>query len=283
MPRPLAGAARHFRFNLMRIATWNVNSVKARLPHVVRWLGEEKPDIACLQELKCVDEAFPRAEIESLGYNVETHGQKTYNGVALLSRLPFEDVTRGLPNFEDEQSRYIEAVVSTPTKNALRVASLYLPNGNPVKDEQGGLSAKYTYKLNWMAALKAHAQTLLAYEEAFVLAGDYNVIPTPEDCYNPPAWEGDALFRPETHDAYYSLINLGLTEALSTLRKTGDDTYTFWDYQRGARPKNHGIRIDHHLLSPLAADALQNVHIDAHTRDWQRPSDHVPVIIELDI
>lgn len=261
----------------MRIASWNVNSIKARLPNVIRWLEEEKPDIACLQELKCVDEAFPRSEIESLGYNIETHGQKTYNGVALLSRLPLEDVTRGLPDFEDEQARYIEAVVSTE-QGALRVASLYLPNGNPV---EGGAGPKYRYKLDWMAALEKHAQTLLSYEEAFVLAGDYNVIPTPADTHDPQAWEGDALFRPETHAAYRRLLNLGLTEALSTLHNTGDDTYTFWDYQGGARRRNHGIRIDHHLLSPLAADKLRNVHIDAHTRDWEKPSDHVPIVLEL--
>ncbi|MGC6511378.1 MAG: exodeoxyribonuclease III [Parvibaculales bacterium] len=261
----------------MRIATWNVNSVKARLPNVLRWLEEEKPDVACLQELKCVDEAFPRAEIEALGYNVETHGQKTYNGVALLSKFPLEDVSRGLPDFEDEQARYIEAVVSD--KNlTVRVASLYLPNGNPV---EGGTGAKYTYKLDWMAALEAHAKTLLSYEEAFVLAGDYNVIPTPADTHDPVAWDGDALFRPETHAAYRRLLNLGLTEALSSLRDTGDDTYTFWDYQGGARRRNHGIRIDHHLLSPLAADRLESVHIDAHTRDWEKPSDHVPVVMEL--
>lgn len=276
----------------MKIATWNVNSVKARLPNLLRWLEEEKPDIACLQELKCVDEAFPRAEIEALGYNIETHGQKTYNGVALLSRLPLEDVLRGLPDFDDEQARYIEAVVSTPNGKALRVASLYLPNGNPVEpvelveDDAGAKGAKggkYTYKLTWMAALKAHAKRLLSYEEAFVLAGDYNVIPTNADCYDPQAWEGDALFRPETHEAYYSLLNLGLTEALSTLQNTGDTTYTFWDYQAGARRKNNGVRIDHHLLSPLGADHLRSVHIDAHTRDWEKPSDHVPVVLELDI
>jgi exodeoxyribonuclease III len=288
----------------MKIASWNVNSIKARLPNVLRWLEEAQPDIVGLQELKCIDEAFPRAEIEALGYNVETHGQKTYNGVALLSKLPLEDVSRGLPDFEDEQSRYIEAVVSTPKGAALRVASLYLPNGNPTGDDGQSrssseavarhntrstseavaqtLSPKYTYKLAWMAALEKHAQTLLGYEEAFILSGDYNVIPTPEDCYNPASWEGDALYRPETHAAFRRIVNLGLTEAVASSAQTGDDTYTFWDYQAGAWPKNNGIRIDHHLMSPLAADMLAGFDIHRHTRDWEKPSDHVPVVIELD-
>ena len=173
----------------MKIVSWNVNSVKARLPNLLAYLQEAKPDVVCLQELKCVDEAFPRMEVEALGYNVETHGQKTYNGVALLSKSPLEDVTRGLPNFEDEQSRYIEAVVSTD-KGAVRVASLYLPNGNPT---EGGSGPKYSYKLAWMAALEAHARSLMAHEEAVVLAGDYNVIPTAADVHDPAAWEGDAL------------------------------------------------------------------------------------------
>ena len=264
----------------MKLASWNVNSIKARLPNVLRWLEEVQPDVVGLQELKCVDEAFPRAEIEALGYNVETHGQKTYNGVALLSKLPLEDVTRGLPGFEDEQSRYIEAVVSTD-KGALRVTSIYLPNGNPTGDD--GQHEKAVYKLNWMAALEKHAQSLLGYEEAFALSGDFNVIPTPEDCYSPKAWEGDALYRPETHAAFRRIINLGLTEAVASSAQTGDDTYTFWDYQAGAWPKNNGIRIDHHLLSPLAADRFNGFDIHRHTRDWEKPSDHVPVVIELDV
>ena len=267
----------------MKIASWNVNSVKARLPNLTRWLEESAPDIACLQELKCVDEAFPREDIEALGYNVETHGQKTYNGVALLSKYPLEDLRRGLPGFEDEQARYIEAVVSA-NGSAVRVASLYLPNGNPVIPENSGdgFHEKYTYKLDWMAALEVHANTLLSSEETFVLAGDYNVIPTPADCHAPDKWEGDALYRPETHAAFRRLLNLGLTEAVSTLAVTDDTTYTFWDYQGGARRKNNGIRIDHHLLSPPAADRLIDFGIDAYTRDWEKPSDHVPVWVELE-
>ena len=262
---------------MMKIACWNVNSVKARLPNLLAWLQQAQPDIACLQELKCIDEAFPHSAVEALGYNIETHGQKTYNGVALLSKFPLEDVRRGLPDFADEQARYIEAVVSTSKGGAVRVASLYLPNGNPVDSD------KYGYKLDWMAALEAHAQNLLAHEEAFVLAGDFNVIPQAADCYAPESWEGDALYRPETRAAFRRLLNLGLTEIIGTMAVTGDDTYSFWDYQAGAWPKNNGIRIDHHLLSPLAADAFVQFGIDRHTRDWEKPSDHVPVWIELDI
>ena len=181
-----------------------------------------------------MDEAFPREDIEALGYNVETHGQKTHNGVALLSKYPLEDVRRGLPGFEDDQARYIEAVASA-NGSALRVASLYLPNGNPVTQERGeAFHEKYSYKLGWMAALEAHAKTLLSFEEAFALAGDYNVIPTPADCHDPDKWEGDALYRPETHAAFRRLLNLGLTEAVNTA-VTDDTTYTFWDYQGGAR------------------------------------------------
>ena len=275
MPRRHVAAALLFQSKML-IASWNVNSVKARLQNLLTWLEEDKPDIVGLQELKCIDDAFPRAEIEALGYNVETFGQKTYNGVALLSRYRLEDVTRGIPGFEDEQSRYIEAVVST-SSGALRVASLYLPNGNPVD------SPKYPYKLAWMAAFEKHAASLMQNEEAFVLAGDYNAIPAPQDVHAPDAWEGDALYRPETREAFRRLLNLGLTEAIGTLTTTGPDTYTFWDYQGGAWPKNKGIRIDHHLLSPLAADKLVNIRIDKHTRDWEKPSDHVPVLIELDM
>ncbi|MGI9440222.1 MAG: exodeoxyribonuclease III [Parvibaculales bacterium] len=260
----------------MKLACWNVNSVNARLANLLAWLENAKPDIVGLQELKCQDESFPRMEVEALGYNVATYGQKSYNGVALLSKYPLEDIIYGLPDFADEQARYIEAVVSTPS-GALRVASLYAPNGNPVDSD------KYNYKLNWMAALETHAQNLLAHEEAFVLAGDFNVIPSPADCYDPLAWEGDALYRPETRTAFRRLVNLGLIEVIGTMAVTGDDTYSFWDYQAGAWPKNNGIRIDHHLLSPLAADAYVRFGIDRHTRDWEKPSDHVPVWIELDI
>ena len=260
----------------MQIATFNVNSVKQRIGHLCEWLKDVSPDIVCLQEIKCVDEAFPRMEIEALGYNVETHGQKTFNGVALLSKHPFDEVTRGLPgDDEDVQARYIEGVVSTKT-GVVRVGGLYLPNGNPLGTE------KFTYKLAWMDRLIAHAKTLLAYEEPFVLAGDYNVIPMPLDAKNPDAWTNDALFQPESRAKFRELLSLGLTDALRATTDEGG-LYTFWDYQAGAWQRNNGIRIDHLLLSPQAADKLTGVVIDKEMRAQEKPSDHVPVRAIFDI
>ncbi|TAJ69560.1 MAG: exodeoxyribonuclease III [Phenylobacterium sp.] len=259
----------------MRIATWNVNSVNARLETVVRWFEEAKPDVACLQEIKCVDEKFPAEAFERLGYNAAVHGQKTYNGVALLSKTPLEDVRRGLPGDEaDEQARYIEALVSGP--EPVRVGCLYLPNGNPIATE------KFAYKLNWMGRLNAHARRLLALEEPFVLTGDFNVIPEPRDAEFPNNWLGDALFQPESRAAFRALKNLGLTEAY--LQADGaPGAYTFWDYQAGAWQRNNGIRIDHALLSPQAADRLAGVSIHRDVRAWEKPSDHVPLVVELDV
>ncbi len=258
----------------MRIATWNVNSVNARLETVLRWFEEAKPDVACLQEIKCVDEKFPSEAFERLGYNVAVHGQKAYNGVAILSKAPLEDVTRGLPEAgEDEQSRYIEAVVSGP--RPIRVGCIYLPNGNPIGTE------KFAYKLNWMGRLHRHAQALLALEEPFALLGDYNVIPEPRDAEFPKNWVEDALFQPESREAFRALKWLGLTEAY--LEADGAaGAYTFWDYQAGAWQRNNGIRIDHALLSPQAADLLTGVSIHRDVRGWEKPSDHVPLVIELD-
>jgi exodeoxyribonuclease-3 len=259
----------------MRIATWNVNSVNARLDTVVRWFEEARPDVACLQEIKCVDEKFPAEAFERLGYNLAVHGQKTYNGVALLSKAPLEDVRRGLPGDDtDEQARYVEAVVSGPTP--VRVASIYLPNGNPVGTE------KFAYKLGWMQRLHRHAQDLLTLEEPFALVGDYNVIPEPRDAEFPKNWADDALFQPESRAAFRALKNLGLTEAY--LQADGaPGAYTFWDYQAGAWQRNNGIRIDHALLSPQAADRLAGVSIHRDVRGWEKPSDHVPLVIELDV
>jgi exodeoxyribonuclease III len=254
----------------LTVATWNVNSVRQRIGHLLRWLENTKPDVVCLQEIKTVDETFPTAEIEALGYNVAVHGQKTFNGVALLSRLPLEDVRKGLPGDNgDEQARYIEAVVSAGG-SAMRIASIYLPNGNPAPGE------KYAYKLRWMERLQRHAEGLLALEEPLVLAGDYNVIPAAVDTHDPALWANDALFLPETRAAFQRLLALGLTDAL---RATTDaaKTYTFWDYQAGAWQRNNGIRIDHLLLSPQAADRLESVTIDKDMRDGDKPSDHVPV------
>lgn len=258
----------------MKVATWNINGVRARIGNMLHWLRESAPDIVCLQEIKTVDEQFPRAEVEALGYNVETHGQKGFNGVALLSKLPFDEVTRGLPGDEtDEQARFIEGVFST-SKGALRVASLYLPNGNPVGTE------KFPYKLAWMARLERWARDRLDLEEPLVLAGDYNVIPEPIDARRPEDWVNDALFQPETRQAFRRLGNLGFTEAIRSVTDA-PDTYTFWDYQAGAWQKNNGIRIDHLMLSPEAADHLSSASIEKHVRAWEKPSDHVPVAIEL--
>jgi len=260
----------------MQIATWNINGIKARIDNVLEWLKEAQPDIACLQEIKSVDENFPGSDIEALGYNVATHGQKGFNGVALLSKHPFDEIRRGLPGDpSDEQARFIEGVVSTPS-GVVRVASIYLPNGNPVDTE------KYPYKLSWMKRLEAHARTLLEMEEPLVLAGDYNVIPEPGDCHAPDNWWGDALYRAETRDAFRAYANLGLTDAFRACTDT-TGIYTFWDYQAGAWNKDNGIRIDHLMLSPQAADRLVSCTIDKHVRGWEKPSDHVPVRIELDL
>lgn len=259
----------------MRIATWNVNSVNARLETVLRWFEEAAPDVACLQEIKCVDEKFPAEAFERLGYNIAVHGQKTYNGVAILSKAPLEDVRRGLPGDEaDEQARYLEAVISGP--RPVRVASIYLPNGNPIGTE------KFDYKLNWMARLNAHARELLSYEEPLALVGDYNVIPEARDAANPENWVGDALFQPQSREAFRALQWLGLTEAyMAADGATG--AYTFWDYQAGAWQRNNGIRIDHALLSPQAADMLRGCVIHKDVRGWDKPSDHVPLVVELEV
>ena len=259
----------------MRIASWNINGVKARIDGLVTWLRETSPDVVVLQEIKSVDDGFPAGDIEALGYNVAVHGQKGFNGVAILSKTPLDDISRGLPGDDtDQQSRYIEAVVAAG-KSIIRVGGLYLPNGNPLGTE------KFSYKLAWMARLEAHAQRLLAQEEMFVLAGDYNVIPEPADAKRPGDWLNDALFQPESRAAYRRLINLGLTDAIRACHPEGD-VYTFWDYQAGAFQKNNGIRIDHLLLSPQAADLLRDSGIDKEVRGRDKPSDHVPVWIELD-
>jgi exodeoxyribonuclease-3 len=260
----------------MRIATWNVNSVRQRLEHLQSWLKESSPDIVCLQEIKCTDDAFPREPIEALGYNVAVHGQKTWNGVALLSKCPFDEVAPGLIGDDaDVQARFLEALVSTKT-GVLRVVSLYLPNGNPVNTD------KYTYKLNWMDRLLRFARDRLRLEEPMVLAGDYNVIPSPADAKRPDAWVNDALFLPQTRERFRALINLGLTDGVRAVSDAAD-LFTFWDYQAGAFQKNDGIRIDHLLLSPQAADRLVGAGVDKHVRGWEKPSDHVPAWVDLDL
>ena len=258
----------------MKIASFNVNSVKARLGNLVEWLKEAEPDVVCLQELKCLDEAFPRGEIEDLGYNVATHGQKTYNGVAILSKSPMEDITRGLPgNGADDQARYIEAVIPAG-KTVLRVASIYLPNGNP----QPG--PKFDYKLRWMERLRTRARAILGEEIPALLIGDYNVIPHDDDTYSVAAMADDALMQPESRAAYNRMLGDGWTDALRTRNPAGG-VWTYWDYQAGAWPRDAGFRIDHMLLSPQAADRMTDARVDKEYRGREKASDHAPVWVEL--
>ncbi len=260
----------------LRIATWNVNSIKTRLDAACDWIKRAAPDVVCLQEIKCETQSFPAQAFEDLGYNVVAHGQKSYNGVALLSKWPMDDIITALPGDEaDTQARYIEGVVLAGS-GVVRVASIYLPNGNPVDTE------KYSYKLGWLARLKAHARHLLEYEEALVLAGDYNVIPQPEDVYNPASWVDDALFKLDTRRAYREILNLGLTDAFRAVDNS-PKRYTFWDYQAGAWQKNNGLRIDHLLLSPESAARLLACHVDKSPRSGEKPSDHTPIWADLRI
>ena len=259
----------------MKLATFNINGIKARIEALPAWLREAAPDVVTLQEIKSVDEGFPREVFEEMGYRVETHGQKGFNGVAILSKLPLEDVTRGLPgDAEDEQARWIEATVVGRTR-AVRLCGLYLPNGNPTP------GPKYDYKLAWMARMKARAAMLLSSEEPVILAGDYNIIPQAEDAAKPEVWAQDALFLPQSRTAYRAILNLGFTEAFRT-RYPAARQYSFWDYQAGAWERNNGIRIDHLLLSAQAADLLRDCQIDKQVRAGEKPSDHVPVWIEID-
>lgn len=261
----------------MKIATFNINGVKARLPRLLEWLDEFSPDVACLQEIKSIDDNFPRMEFEERGWHVETFGQKSFNGVALISRYPIEDIHRALPAMdggpeeEDVQARYIEATIK-----GVRIASIYLPNGNP----QPG--PKFDYKISWMDRLIKRAEYLLTLEMPVVLAGDYNVIPHDEDCHNPAAWVDDALTQPESRQRLRSIINLGYLDALRQIKPTGA-AYSYWDFQRGAWQKDQGIRIDHLLLSPQAADLLKDCQVDRVPRGKEKPSDHTPVWVELDI
>lgn len=258
----------------MKLATFNINGIKARIEALPAWLSAAQPDVVCLQEIKSVDEGFPREVFEAMGYRVETHGQKSFNGVAILSKLPLEDVTRGLPGDDaDEQARWIEATVLG--RRPIRVCGLYLPNGNPVP------GPKYDYKLAWMSRMEARAKVLLAQEEPTVFCGDYNVIPQDADAAKPELWTADALALPQSRAAYRRLLALGLTDAFRA-RDASPGQYTFWDYQAGAWERNNGIRIDHLLLSPQAADLLRDCQIDKQVRAGDKPSDHVPIWITLD-
>ncbi|GGY39255.1 exodeoxyribonuclease III [Parvularcula lutaonensis] len=263
----------------MKIATWNVNSIKARKPRILDWFDEAKPDVCVLQEIKCVDEAFPTGDFEERGYNVFVYGQKTYNGVALLSKHPVEDVIKGLPNFEDDQARYIEGTIIPDDTDPIRVGGLYMPNGNPAP------GPKWDYKLAFIEALIRHMEDRFSREEAFCVAGDYNIIPSADGVYDPKGWADDALFRPEVRAAFRRMKAIGFTSAVHALMQ--EPYYTFWDYQGGAWKKNHGLQIDHLLLSPEAADRLEEAGVDADVRDPEtgngdvKPSDHVPVWINI--
>ncbi len=256
--------------NTTTIATWNVNSVRARLPRVTEWLAEAAPDVVLLQEIKTVAETFPTDQIGDLGYNIAICGQKTYNGVAILSRTPIEDVNAGLPGDpEDEQARYIEAFTG-----GVRVASIYLPNGNPAPSE------KFDYKLAWMERLYERVGELLQLDEPFVLGGDFNVCPTDDDVYDPAGWADDALCRPDSRQRFRAMMNLGLTDAFRAFNAAPGE-YSFWDYTGGAWQKGFGLRIDHLLLSPETADRLVGAGIDRKPRGREKPSDHTPVWCEL--
>lgn len=248
---------------MIKVATYNVNGIRARLDRLTEWLSETQPDIVCLQELKCQDDAFPAKDLAAVGYSALWHGQKGFNGVAILSKRPATLVCKGLDGDpEDAQSRYIEADV-----DGLRVACLYLPNGNP----QPG--PKFAYKLAWMARLRARARELLALERPVVLAGDYNVIPTDADIANPQAMADDALMQPESRAAFRALLSDGWTDALWA-RHPGARLWTFWDYQAGAWARDAGFRIDHLLLSPEAADMLRDAGVDKDHRGRDKASDH---------
>ena len=259
----------------MKIASWNVNSVKVRMPHLLDFLKSAQPDVLCLQEIKCLADDFPQLEVQALGYRVECIGQRAYNGVALISKEPPRDLVCGLPGADDdEQARYIEASFSGGAGEDVRVGSLYLPNGNPIGTD------KFTYKIAWMERLIGHAQELLRREVPFVLAGDYNICPGDEDVYDPVAFRDDALCQPESRARYRALLYLGLTDAYRVFHRE-PHKYTFWDYQAGRWNRDEGLRIDHLLLSPQAADRIAACDIDKSPRGKDRASDHTPIWCEL--
>jgi len=257
---------------MLTIATWNINSVRMRLPAVLVWLKENAPDVVLLQETKAINDQFPREEIEDLHYNIALHGQKSYNGVAILSKFPLEDIQCGLPNFKDASARYIEAVV-----RGTRIASIYVPNGMAVGSE------KYAYKLDFLQHLYQHTQQLLTYDERLILGGDFNVTPTDQDVYDPAAWHEKILCSTPERAAFRTLQHLGLTDALRALHTDARELYTWWDYRGGAWQNNFGMRLDHFLLSPQAADHLPEAFVDKKARDGEKASDHAPVICRFEV
>ncbi len=253
------------------IATWNVNSIRSRLEHLLAWLQQDKPDIALLQELKCTAENFPYEQIEALGYNVAVHGQKSYNGVAILSKFPVEDIVTTLPgDGDDTQARYIEAVVTLSAQQVIRVASVYVPNGNSIGSD------KFHYKQDFLQRLYRHMHMLLSYEEMLVIGGDYNVAPERQDVYDPIARDGSICFHPDERHAFRALLYLGMTNAFRALHPEARQ-FSWWDYRAGAWAKNEGMLIDHLLLSPQAADRLRLCRVNENVRSWDKASDHAPV------
>jgi exodeoxyribonuclease-3 len=258
---------------VITVATWNVNSVKSRLQHLLDWLRADKPDIVLLQELKCINEAFPAMEIEELGYNIAVHGQKTYNGVAILSKFPLDDITRGLPEANgDDHARYIEAVVNLPGK-AMRVASVYIPNG------QTATSEKFPYKLRFLDRLHMHMQTLLSYDEMLVVGGDYNIAPNDDDVHHAELWHGSVLTHDEVRARFRKIAGLGMYDAYRLINAGKNPCeYTWWDYRAGGFAKDNGLRIDHLLISSSAADKLTGCYVKKDLRALEKASDHAPVV-----
>lgn len=253
----------------MKIASWNINSIKARQENVLKWLDKETPDILFMQELKGVNENFPSEAFEERGYTLAINGQKTYNGVAIASKFPIEVISNSILD-GDEQARYLEVDI-----NGIRMINVYCPNGNPVDSE------KFPYKLSWFKNLTEKLNALLYNDISFLIGGDFNIIPTVNDVHDPKAWEGDALYRPEVWDIFRTISNMGLYDAYRMKHPHETDCYTFWDYQAGAWPQNKGIRIDHFLLSPELADQLKTCEIDREPRGWDKASDHTPIIMTL--
>ncbi len=257
----------------MKVASWNVNSLKVRLPHVLQWLEQAQPDLVGLQETKCIDENFPQAEIEAAGYQAVFSGQKTYNGVALLSRLEHKatDLVTELPGLVDPQRRVLGA-----TYGSLRFINLYVPNGSTVTSD------KYAYKLGWLAHLKEYVKEQLQAHDQVVVVGDFNIAPEDRDVHDPAAWEGAVLVSEPERQAFRELLALGLCDSFRLFEQQ-DATFSWWDYRMGAFRRNNGLRIDHVLLSPALRARCRSSVIDPEPRRWERPSDHAPAVVELDL